>query len=91
MTLNCPPWCSETHGLHDLAAGSIDHAASFLHDRGGALVALHRLDVDGVPGNVRVMIDPVATPSGWRGPDARPTRRQRREDRPSHTFGCARV
>jgi hypothetical protein len=57
-TLNCPAWCCEPHDPADVEAGSIDHTASLLHDLGGAYVGLHRLDVDGVPGEVRVVCDP---------------------------------
>jgi len=58
----CPPWCTEIHDPEtEERFGDADHFAPTLHDPGGAFVALHRLDVDGMPGPVRVMVD--------RGPD----------------------
>ena len=54
----CPGGCTETHDQETASrVGDVDHAASILHDQGGAVVALHRLDLDGVPGPVRVVVD----------------------------------
>ncbi len=54
----CPGWCTETHDPETEARlGDVDHAACLVHDLGGAFVALHRLDRDGLPGPVRVIVD----------------------------------
>lgn len=54
-TTTCPVWCTEHHDpATELRTSDADHFRAFLHDFGGAFVALHGLDPDG---DVRVWVD----------------------------------
>ena len=53
----CPSWCCEEHGADEERTRSADHFRPLLHEIGGTMVALQRLDTDGHAGVMRVVVD----------------------------------
>lgn len=57
----CPAWCRETHSEDEARTRSADHVHVTMFESRGAGVYLHRSDVHGEAGPVRVVVNADAS------------------------------